>query len=138
VAHFQLFGSGNASAGREGGAAALYSSAAYLTGIATDLAGIGKEIECVEALVPTAAAERLLEARWALSDAQLSTFGTYGLAASRYELLCGLQGASGVADPALIGTFLDAPAAYSSAGRQAYKRQQQQAIKSAVQVAGRR
>jgi hypothetical protein len=43
------------------------------------------------------------------SDAQFSTFGTYQLAASRYELLCVLQGASGVADPALLGTFLDSP-----------------------------
>ena len=72
--------------------------------------------------------------RWALSNAQLSTFGTYELSASRYEILCGLQGSHGVADPALLGTFLDAPAAYSSAGRQAFRRQKQQAIKSAAQV----
>jgi hypothetical protein len=138
VAHFQLFGSGNASAGRSGEAAALYNSAAYLTEIANDLAGIGRELESIEALIPSTAADRLREARWALSNVQLSTFGTYELAASRYELLCGLQGASGVADPALLGTFLDAPAAYSSAGRQAFRRQQQQALKSAAQVAGRR
>jgi hypothetical protein len=138
VAHFQLFGSGNASAGRAGEAAALYSTAAYLTEIANDLAGIGRELESVEAIIPSAAADRLREARWALSNSHFAAFGTYELAASRYELLCGLQGASGVADPALLGTFLDAPAAYSSAGRQAFRRQQQQAVKSAAQVAGRR
>jgi hypothetical protein len=141
VAHFQIFGSGNASVGREGEAGALYSSAAYLTEISNGLAYICGQLESVEALVlrsPTVAIERLRQARRALSDAQLATFGTYELAASRYELLCGLQGASGVADPALLGTFLDAPAAYSSAGRQAFRRQQQQAIKSAAQVAGRR
>jgi hypothetical protein len=99
VAHFQLFGSGNAWEGRSGEAAALYSSAAYLTEIANDLAGIGRELESIEALIPSTAAERLREARWALSNLYLSTFGTYELAASRYELLCGLQGASGVADP---------------------------------------
>ena len=75
--------------------------------------------------------------RWALSNAQLSTFGTHELSASLYELLCGLQGAHGVADPALLGTFLDAPAAYSSTGRQAFRRQFQKAIKSAAQTADR-
>jgi hypothetical protein len=54
----------------------------------------------------------------------VAAFGTYELAVSRYELLFGLQGASGVADPGLLGIFLDAPAAYSSAGRQDFMRQQ--------------
>jgi hypothetical protein len=83
VARFQLFGSGNASADRAGEAAALYSRTSYLTGIANDLAGIGRQIECVEALVSTAAAERLWEACWDLSDALISTFGMCELAASR-------------------------------------------------------
>jgi hypothetical protein len=43
--------------------------------------------------------------RWALSDAQLSTFRIYELTASRYEFLFGLQGASGAAEPALLETF---------------------------------
>jgi hypothetical protein len=108
VAHLQLFGSGNASEGRSGEAAALYSSAAYLTEIANDLDGIGRELECIEALIPATAADRLREARWALSNVHLSTFGTYELSASRYELLCGLQGASGVEDQNFLETFLDA------------------------------
>jgi hypothetical protein len=90
-------------------AAALCSSAAYLTEIANDLAGIGRELEGIEALIPSTVADRLREARWALPNVHLSNFGTYELAAPRYELLCGLQGASGVADPALLEIFLDAP-----------------------------
>jgi hypothetical protein len=82
--------------------------------------------------------EKLRPVRWAPSDAQLSTFGVYELTTSRHKLLCGLQGASGVADSALLGTFLHAPAAYSSEGRQAFRRKQQQAFRSAAQVAGRR
>jgi hypothetical protein len=138
VAHLKLFVSGNASAGRSGEAVALYSSSAHLTEIANDLAGIGTDIESIEALIPSTAADRLREARWALSNVHFSTFGTSELAASRYELLCGLQGAAGVSEPAFLGTFLDAPAAYISAGRQAIRRQQQKALKSAAEVAGRR
>jgi hypothetical protein len=73
-----------------------------------------------------------------INNVQVATFGTYEFAASRYELLYGLQGANGVADPGLLGTFLDAPIAYSSAGRQAFRRQRHQAIKNAAQIAGRR
>jgi hypothetical protein len=95
----------------------------------------------MEALIlssPSEAEERLREVRWGISNVQVAAFGTYELAASRYELLCGLQGASGVADSGLLGTFLDVPAAYSSAGRQPFRRQQHQAIKNAAQIAGRR
>ena len=66
MAHFQLFGSGNASAGRSCEAAALYSSAAYLTEIANDLAGIGRVLESTEAFIPSNAADHLREVRWAL------------------------------------------------------------------------
>jgi hypothetical protein len=125
VVHFQTFGSGQASADREGEAGAIYNSAAYTTGISNSLVQLGRRLESLEArLVGSPVfAEELRAVRWALSDAQLSTFVVYELTASRYEILCGLQGASGVADPALLGTFLDAPAAYSSAGRQAFRRQ---------------
>jgi hypothetical protein len=134
------FGSGTASAGREGEADAIYNSAAYLTGISNNLAAVCRELETIEAIIlttPAVALERLRKAWWYVSDAQLANFGMYELAAPLFELLCGLQGASGVADPAWLGTFLDAPAAYSSGGRQAFRRQQQQIIRSAAQVAGR-
>jgi hypothetical protein len=85
----------NASAGRAGEAAALYCSAAYLTEIANDLAGIGRELESIEALIPSTAADRLREARWALFNFHLAAFGTYELSASRYELLCGTRSQQG-------------------------------------------
>jgi hypothetical protein len=66
VAHFKHFGSRNAPAGRSGEIAALYSSATYLTDIANDLAGIGRELESIEALIAPTAADRLREACWAL------------------------------------------------------------------------
>jgi hypothetical protein len=52
--------------------------------------------------------------------------------------LCGRQGARGVANPALLESFIDAPAAYSTTGREAFRRQQEQAIRNAARVAGRR
>jgi hypothetical protein len=60
------------------------------------------------------------------------------LTASRYEILCGRQGARGVADPALLESFIDAPAAYSTTGREAFMRQQEQAIRNAARIAGGR
>jgi hypothetical protein len=101
---------------------------------------MGRRLEPLEAhlVSPPATAEELRSVGWALSDAHLSTFGVHELAVSRYELLWGLQGARGVLDTALLGKFLDTPAAYSSAGRQAFRRQKQKAIRSAALVSGRR
>jgi hypothetical protein len=73
-----------------------------------------------------------------VSDAQLTLFGVYELTASRYEILCGRQGARGVADPALLESFIDATAAYSTTGREAFRRQQEQAICNAARIAGGR
>lgn len=87
---------------------------------------------------PLVAIDQLRKAAAGISNAQLYPFGVYELFASRYELLCGQQGARTVADPTLLGTFLGAPAAYSSAGRQAYHQQQRQAIRTAAHTAGRR
>lgn len=44
-----------------------------------------------------------------LSDTQLATFGLYELSAARYEVLCVLQGATGVADPELLSAYIDFP-----------------------------
>jgi hypothetical protein len=75
-------------------------------------------LESLQALDHTlGVAARLREERWTLLDLQLCASGLYELQESRYELLCGLQGAGGVADPMLLGTFLDAPAGFSRAGR---------------------
>lgn len=64
----------------------------------------------IEAKIPTSAANDLREARWDLSDTQLATFGVYELTAAKYEVQCGLQGSAGVADPTLLGAYIDAPA----------------------------
>jgi hypothetical protein len=138
--HIQTFRAGGVSAGREGEAGGLYRTAAYLTTISNSLVALGKKCEALEVLAAPLAAvqEGVREVRWAMSDAQVAVHGTLELNASRYELLCGLQGASGTADPGLLGSYLDAPAGYSRAGQQAFRLQQRQAIRSAAQVAGRR
>lgn len=68
---------------------------------------------------------------------QIAAFGVYELADYRYQVLCGIQGAGGVAYPDLLEAFLDTPAAYSTTGRQAFRRQQRQAIRSTVVTVGR-
>jgi hypothetical protein len=79
---------------------------------------MGRRLEHLEALLVSspAIAEELQSVRLALPDAHLSTCGVYELAILRYELLCGFQGARGVADPALIGTVLDDRAATVAQG----------------------
>jgi hypothetical protein len=138
VAHYRTFCTGAASAGREAEANALYANAAYLTEVTNALAATVRRLKALEARVPEAIIERLRDCRWEVSDAQLTLFGVYELTASRYEILCGRQGARGVADPALLESFIDAPAAYSTTGREAFRRQQEQAIRNAARIAGRR
>jgi hypothetical protein len=138
VAHYRNFSTGAASAGLEAEANALYTGAAYLTAVNNSLAGAVGELRALEARVPTTLLQRLRICRLENSDAQLAVFGTYELIASRYEILCGRQGARGVADPALLESFVDAPATYSSTGREAFRLQQDQAIRNAARVAGRR
>jgi hypothetical protein len=138
VAHYRTFCTGAASAGREAEANALYANAAYLTEVTNALTGTVRRLRALESRVPAALLERLRDCRWEVSDAQLALFGVYELTASRYEILCGREGARGVADPALLESFIDAPAAYSTTGREAFRRQQEQAIRNAARIAGRR
>lgn len=53
-----------------------------------------------------------------VSDAQIGIFGAYELAAARYEVLCGQEGETGVADPEPLSACIHPPAAISTAGRQ--------------------
>lgn len=140
VEHFQTFSTGNASVGREEEAANLYNAAAYATVINNTLYEALDSLFSVEFLegVSNDFKGQVGEALDKISDAQVAVYGTYELAASRYEVLCGKQGAAGVADPELLSAYIDAPAAYSAAGRQAFRQQQKQAVKSAAQQAGRR
>lgn len=73
-----------------------------------------------------------------ISDVQVAIFGVYGLVAPRYEVFCGRQGAAGVADPDLLKSHIDPLASYSSAGRQAFRQKQRQAVISAAHRAGRK
>jgi len=53
-------------------------------------------------------------------------------------VLCGREGANGVADPDLLEAYTDSSAAFSSAGRKALRRQPVQSIRFAALTAGRR
>lgn len=140
VVHYQTFCTGHVSVGREEESAGLYQTAAYTSIINNALNAALGEILSLGVLeaIPNDLKRPFSEALTKISDSQIAAFGTYELAASRYEVLCGRQGATGVADPELLSAYIDPPAAYSAAGRQAFRRQQRQAIKSAAQRAGRR
>jgi hypothetical protein len=116
--HIQTFRAGGASSGLDGEAGGLYRTAAYLTTIFNSLVALGKKCEALEVLSAplSAVQEGVRELLWAMSDAQVAVHGTLELNASRYELLCGLQGVSGTADPGLLESYLDAPAGHSRAG----------------------
>jgi hypothetical protein len=101
VAHYRDFCTGGASAGREAEANALFTSAAYLTEVSNALGGTVRGLRAIGARIPSSLLEWLRDCRWEVSDAQLALFVFYELTASRYEILCGRQGARGVADPAL-------------------------------------
>jgi hypothetical protein len=69
VTHFQIFGAGKASIGKETEAEARYRNAAFLTEISNSLAGLDKELESVEAHIlasPSLDVERLRTARSAI------------------------------------------------------------------------
>jgi hypothetical protein len=138
VAHYRTFCAVGASARREAEASALYASAAYLTEVSNALAKTARQLKAIEARVPSSLLDRLRDCRWEVSDAQLTLFGVYELTASSYEILCGRQVARGVADPALLESLVEAPAAYSTTGRQAFQHQQEQAIRNAARIAGSR
>jgi hypothetical protein len=109
--HYKTFCFGGASPGRESEANALYNSAAYLTEISNALDETVRTLKALESRVPAELLEQLRGCRWGVSDAQLALFGVYELTTSRYVILFGLQGAHGVADPALLESYVDAPAA---------------------------
>ena len=139
VEHFRTFSTSTTSRGRAEEASSLYVTAAYLTEASNSLSGLVHTfLDFLPRLRTASDREELRKLVLRLSDAQVTTFGVYELAASRYEVLCGLQGVAGVADPALLAAYIDPPAAFSSAGRQAFRRQQTQAIRYAAQAAGRR
>lgn len=104
VEHYQTFCTGNASSGRAEEANNLYASAAYATVINNTLSEALRELMRLKIIsnlpdnIQGPAAETLNR----FSDAQVAIFGSYELSASRYEVLCGRQGASGVADPDLL------------------------------------
>jgi hypothetical protein len=122
MAHYGTFCVGGASPGRESEANTLYTNAAYLTEVSNALAQGFRSFKALESRVPARLLERLRDCRWGASDAQLALFGVYELKASRYKILCGLQGARSVADPALLESFVDPQ---SVTGRQALRRQQE-------------
>jgi hypothetical protein len=117
IVHYRTFCVGGASPGRESEANALSNSAAYLTEISNAIDNTVRTLRAIESRVPAVHLEQLRGCRLGVSDAQLALFGVYELTASRYEILCGLQGARGVADPALLESYVDAPTAYSTTGR---------------------
>lgn len=51
-------------------------------------------------------------------------------------MLCAKQGASGFADPELLESLIDSPTAHSTAHRQAFRRQKEQAVWSAAKRDG--
>ena len=125
---------------RQRTAANLYNTAAYTTVINNTLhEALGELYSLVEVFegLPEDVRQQVSEALRNISDAQVAIFGTYELAASRYEVLCGKQGASGVADPDLLSAYIDPPPAYSAAGRQAFTHQRKWAIRQAASQAGR-
>lgn len=138
--HLRIFGAGNAGTGRAEEAAHLYRTAAYITVINNTL------VEALQGLFSVDFPEsvsrdikrRFSETLDMISDVQVAVYGTYGLAASRYKVLCGQQGATGVADPDLLSAYVAPPAGYSSVGRQALRLQQYYAVKSTARQAGRR
>jgi hypothetical protein len=100
-AHYRTFCTGGARAGREAKANAPYKSAAYLTEVSNPLGETVRGLRAIGDRIPSSLLEWLRDCRWEVSDAQLALFVFYELTASRYEILCGRQGARGVADPAL-------------------------------------
>ena len=138
VGHFRNFGPGSgASVGRASEAASLYSTAAYTCIVKNSLTeAIG--VLAAHAAVSNDLGGPLFAVLGRFSDAQVSIHGVYELVAARYEVLCGRQGASSIANPDLFETYIDPPAAYSSIGRVAYRQQQFQAVRSAAQRAGKK
>ena len=137
IHHYDTFGRGTSS-GRATEASNLYSSAAYLTAANNSLTAIRQDLARIQRKLTGRKREALKEVIEEISDVNLVVFGTYELTATRYELLCGKQGAAGIADPELIESIIDPPAAYSSAGRQAFRQQQDQAVRFAAKRTGSR
>lgn len=104
VEHFQTFGFGNSSTGREEEAASLYETVAYEAVIKKTLRESVKrlvDLNVVE-VIPHEIQGKVSEILEEISNAQLAVFGTYEVNASRYEVLCGRQDASGFADSDLL------------------------------------
>lgn len=132
VEQYQNFCTGNATIGREGEAASLYCTASYTTVVNNTVVQALEDFIAVVETLPDDVKRPVAEAVDKVSDAQVATFGACELAASRYEVSLGRQGATGVADPELLSAYIDPPAAYSIAGRQAVRSAAQQAGKCAV------
>jgi hypothetical protein len=126
VRHYRIFCTGAASLGRESEAHALYANAAYVTSIANELGATVRWLESLESRAPRSIREELRDCRWEVSDWQPALSGVYELTAARYEILCGIQGARGFADPALLESIVDASADLSRIGREAFQLQQTQ------------
>lgn len=121
---YLTFGTGNLSTGREEEGCSLHNTAAYTIVNNT----IAEALEVIYASSDTLASvsyyvvEPVVQALLKISEAQVAIYGTYELAASRYEFLCGRQGAAFVADPDLLPAFIDPPTRYSAAGEIAFKK----------------
>ena len=111
VEHFRNFGpASGASIGRASEASSFYATAAYtcivnnsLTEAVAELAGH----PAISSDLSNNLQGPLAEVFGKVSDAQVATHGVYELVAARYEVLCGKQGASGIADPDLLEAFID-------------------------------
>ena len=96
--------------------------------------GVGAGANSTEGLLHAADLDDVLREVASFDEAR----GVYELHATRYELLAGRQGASGVADPEVLSAIAHAPASYSAAGSQAFHTQQSHAVRYAALRAGRK
>lgn len=136
---FATFGVSRASDGRALEAEKLYNVAAYSAEANNSiLAGLESVAAVAEKCTDDAVRTQLVEAVDHLATAQTQVYGLFEISASEYAVLCGKQGAPGVADPALLEAYLQPDAGLSAANRQARARQQSQTIRYAAQQAGRR
>jgi hypothetical protein len=136
---FATFGVSRSSDGRALEAEKLYNVAAYSAEANNSiLAGLESVAAVAEECTDDAVRVKLAEAVDHFATAQTQAYGLFEISASEYAVLCGKQGAPGVADPTLLEAYLQPDAGLSAANRQARARQQSQTIRYAAQQAGRR
>lgn len=116
--YFRAFGNGAASPGRFSEASFLFASSEYLSLSSDDICELVREIS---RLVSRSCKERYRESLRkigpTISDVQVSNFGVFELAASRYEVPVGFQRVAGVVNPDLLLADIEHPAAFSAASR---------------------